>query len=75
MIRSERVNKNNYGTNNNNYTMNNVACMSEGEPAHNLEDVMRAVDKTLKNEWWNLNRNKITVLTSRLVPEIWRFVK
>lgn len=53
----------------------NVVFMGEGEPAHNLDNVMRAVDTMLHGHGLHFGHNKVTVSTSGLVPEIRRFAK
>lgn len=53
----------------------NVVFMGEGEPAHNLENVMRAVETMIDLDGLHLSHNKITVSTSGLVPEIREFAK
>lgn len=51
----------------------NAVFMGEGEPAHNLDNVLRAVDAMLDKDGLNFSHNKVTVSTSGLVPEIRRF--
>lgn len=53
----------------------NVVFMGEGEPAHNLDNVMRAVETMTSLDGMQVSHNKITVSTSGLVPEIRRFVR
>lgn len=53
--------------------ISNVVFMGEGEPAHNLENVMRAVDTMIHQDGLHISHNKVTVSTSGLVPEIRRF--
>lgn len=53
----------------------NVVFMGEGEPAHNLDNVIRAVDVLLHRDGLDFSHNKVTVSTSGLVPEIRRFAK
>ena len=51
----------------------NCVFMGEGEPAHNLDNVLRAVDTMLHPLGLQFSHNKVTVSTSGLVPEIRRF--
>lgn len=51
----------------------NIVFMGEGEPAHNLDQVLRAVNTLLDKDGLNFSHNKVTVSTSGLVPEIKRF--
>lgn len=53
----------------------NVVFMGEGEPAHNLDNVMRAVETMTSQHGLHISHNKITVSTSGLVPEIRRFAR
>lgn len=53
--------------------ISNVVFMGEGEPAHNLDNVMRAVDAMIHQDGLQISHNKVTVSTSGLVPEIRRF--
>lgn len=53
--------------------ISNCVFMGEGEPAHNLDNVMRAVDVMIHPHALQLSHNKVTVSTSGLVPEIRRF--
>lgn len=53
--------------------ISNCVFMGEGEPAHNLDNVMRAVDTLLDGQGLHFSHNKVTVSTSGLVPEIRRF--
>lgn len=53
----------------------NVVFMGEGEPAHNLDNVMRAVETMIDLDGLHISHNKITVSTSGLVPEIRRFAE
>lgn len=53
----------------------NVVFMGEGEPAHNLDNVLRAVDIMLDTKGLDFSHNKVTVSTSGLVPEIKRFAE
>jgi len=49
--------------------------MGEGEPAHNLDNVMRAVETMIHGHGLHIGHNKITVSTSGLVPEIRRLAR
>lgn len=53
----------------------NVVFMGEGEPAHNINNVIRAVDTMIHDQGLHVSHNKVTVSTSGLVPEIRRFVE
>lgn len=50
VVSSEQGNKSNYSTNKTNNTNSYVVFMSEGEVAHNFDNVMWEVDRTLKTE-------------------------
>ena len=52
----------------------NVVFMGMGEPLHNIEAVLTAVDILVDTRGLALSRNKVTVSTSGLVPEIERFL-
>jgi len=45
-----------------------------GEPLHNVDEVLRAVDVLLDNKGLAFSRNKVTVSTSGLVPQMERFL-
>lgn len=53
----------------------NAVFMGEGEPAHNVDNVLRAVDIMLDTKGLDFSHNKVTVSTSGLVPEIKRFAQ
>jgi len=53
----------------------NVVLMGMGEPLHNYENTMSAVDRLTDNEGFNLGARKITVSTVGLVPAIRRFAE
>lgn len=55
--------------------ISNAVFMGEGEPAHNLDNVIRAVDVLIHREGLDFSHNKVTVSTSGLVPEIRRFAQ
>lgn len=52
-----------------------VVFMGEGEPLHNVNNVLSAVEILLDNNGLNFSHNRITVSTSGLIPEIRRFVR
>ena len=52
----------------------NVVFMGMGEPLHNIEAVLAAVDILTDTRGLAFSRNKVTVSTSGLVPEIERFL-
>ena len=52
----------------------NVVFMGMGEPLHNADAVLAAVDILLDNKGMAFSRNKVTVSTSGLVPEMKRFL-
>ncbi|PXF41479.1 Dual-specificity RNA methyltransferase RlmN [Gracilariopsis chorda] len=53
----------------------NVVFMGEGEPAHNLDNVLRAVDAMTHEQGLQMSPRKVTVSTSGLIPEIRRFAE
>lgn len=53
----------------------NVVFMGEGEPAHNIDNVLRAIDVMLDTKGLDFSHNKITVSTSGLIPEIKRLAQ
>eukprot|EP00177_Eucheuma_denticulatum_P008337 GFKZ01015168.1.p1 GENE.GFKZ01015168.1~~GFKZ01015168.1.p1 ORF type:complete len:489 (-),score=57.77 GFKZ01015168.1:864-2330(-) len=55
--------------------ISNVVFMGEGEPANNLDNVIRAVDVLLDKDGLDFSHNKVTVSTSGLIPEIRRFAQ
>ncbi|KAA8496335.1 Dual-specificity RNA methyltransferase RlmN [Porphyridium purpureum] len=55
--------------------VSNVVFMGMGEPLHNINNVLAAVNCLLDNRGLNLSHNKVTVSTSGLVPEIVRFCR
>uniref|UniRef100_A0A7S1T9K8 Radical SAM core domain-containing protein n=1 Tax=Compsopogon caeruleus TaxID=31354 RepID=A0A7S1T9K8_9RHOD len=59
----------------NEYRISNIVFMGEGEPLHNIDNVIRALDVILHGRGLNFSHNKVTVSTSGLVPEMRRFVR
>jgi 23S rRNA (adenine2503-C2)-methyltransferase len=55
--------------------ISNLVFMGEGEPMHNIDNVMRAVEVILHKDGLNLSHNKVTVSTSGMVPEMRRFIR
>lgn len=53
----------------------NVVFMGMGEPLHNVEAVLAAVDILTDTRGLALSQNKVTVSTSGLVPEIERYLR
>ena len=53
----------------------NVVFMGMGEPFHNVDAVLTAVDVLTDPRGLAFSRNKVTVSTSGLVPEIERYLK
>ena len=53
----------------------NVVFMGMGEPLHNVDEVLTAVDVLTDPRGLAFSRNKVTVSTSGLVPEIERYLK
>ena len=51
----------------------NVVMMGMGEPLHNYENTMAAIDRLTDEEGYNLGARRITVSTVGLVPAIRRF--
>ena len=51
----------------------NVVMMGMGEPLHNYDDTMEAIDRLTDDEGYNLGARRITVSTVGLVPAIRRF--
>lgn len=48
----------------------NIVFMGMGEPLHNVENVMKAIEILLAQEGLNFSKRKVTVSTSGLVPAI-----
>lgn len=55
--------------------LTNVVFMGMGEPFHNYENVISALDLMIDDHALNLSRRKITVSTVGLAPEIEKFAK
>jgi 23S rRNA (adenine2503-C2)-methyltransferase len=53
----------------------NVVLMGMGEPLHNYENTMAAVDRLTDGEGFNLGARKITISTVGLVPAIRRYAE
>jgi len=54
--------------------VSNVVFMGMGEPLHNIDAVLAAVDVLLDDRGLGFSKNKVTVSTSGLVPEIERYL-
>lgn len=52
-----------------------IVGMGEGEPFHNFENVLSAVQIMLDKDGLNYSHNKVTISTSGLIPEIQRFAR
>lgn len=50
--------------------ISNIVFMGMGEPLHNLENVLAAIDILINPHGFNLSHRKITVSTSGLVPQM-----
>ncbi|KAK4535141.1 hypothetical protein CDCA_CDCA04G1166 [Cyanidium caldarium] len=55
--------------------LGNVVFMGMGEPLHNVDNVLRAVDILLHDKGLHLSHNKVTVSTAGLVPEMRRYLR
>ncbi len=51
----------------------NIVMMGMGEPLHNYENTLQAVDRLTDNEGFNLGARKITISTVGLIPAIRRY--
>jgi len=51
----------------------NIVMMGMGEPLHNYENCIAAVDKLTDNDGFNLGARKITISTVGLIPAIRRY--
>ena len=51
----------------------NIVMMGMGEPLHNYENTLEAVDKLTDNDGFNLGARKITISTVGLVPAMRRY--
>jgi 23S rRNA (adenine2503-C2)-methyltransferase len=54
--------------------ISNVVFMGMGEPLHNLDEVLPAVDIMLDDRGLGLSQRRVTVSTSGLVPQIQRYI-
>ena len=55
--------------------LRNIVFMGMGEPFHNYQNVMRALEIFTDVHGFNYSHRRITVSTSGLIPKIRRFVK
>jgi len=55
--------------------VSNVVFMGMGEPLHNIDEVLKAVEILLDEKGLAFSRNKVTVSTSGLVPQMERFLR
>ncbi|GJQ11236.1 hypothetical protein GpartN1_g3027.t1 [Galdieria partita] len=55
--------------------ISNVVFMGMGEPLHNIDNVLTAIEILLDEQGLHLSHNKVTVSTSGLVPEMERLTK
>jgi 23S rRNA (adenine2503-C2)-methyltransferase len=55
--------------------VSNVVFMGMGEPLHNVDEVLKAVSILLDPKGLGFSRNKVTVSTSGLVPQMERFLR
>ncbi|GAQ82131.1 ribosomal RNA large subunit methyltransferase [Klebsormidium nitens] len=55
--------------------INNVVFMGMGEPMHNLDNVIRAVDVMVHQQGLHVSHKKVSVSTSGLVPQIRHFCR
>jgi len=55
--------------------ISNIVFMGMGEPLHNIDNVLRAIEILLDEQGLHLSHNKVTVSTSGLVPEMERLAK
>eukprot|EP00186_Timspurckia_oligopyrenoides_P001603 CAMPEP_0182448704 /NCGR_PEP_ID=MMETSP1172-20130603/28998_1 /TAXON_ID=708627 /ORGANISM="Timspurckia oligopyrenoides, Strain CCMP3278" /LENGTH=415 /DNA_ID=CAMNT_0024645663 /DNA_START=137 /DNA_END=1384 /DNA_ORIENTATION=+ len=55
--------------------ISNIVYMGLGEPMHNLENVLKAVDVMVHDQGLHMSHNKVTVSTSGLIPEMRRFIR
>ncbi|GMH20718.1 hypothetical protein Nepgr_022559 [Nepenthes gracilis] len=56
-------------------SITNVVFMGMGEPLHNIENVIRAVDIMVDEHGLHFSPRKVTVSTSGLVPQLKRFLR
>jgi 23S rRNA (adenine2503-C2)-methyltransferase len=55
--------------------LTNIVIMGMGEPFHNYEDTMAAVDRLRNPEGYNFGSRRFTISTVGLLPQITRFAK
>ncbi|GJD12754.1 Dual-specificity RNA methyltransferase RlmN [Galdieria sulphuraria] len=55
--------------------ISNIVFMGMGEPLHNIDNVLTAIEILLDEQGLHLSHNKVTVSTSGLVPEMERLAK
>src|SRR5580704_17200057 len=55
------------------HILTNLDFMGMGEPLHNLDNLLPALEHLLSEDGMHLSHRQITVSTSGLVPEIERF--
>lgn len=53
----------------------NIVLMGMGEPLHNYENTLTAVDRLIDNDGFNIGARKITISTVGLVPAIRRYAE
>lgn len=53
----------------------NIVMMGMGEPLHNYDNTLQAVDRLIDNDGFNLGARKITISTVGLVPAIRRYAE
>jgi 23S rRNA (adenine2503-C2)-methyltransferase len=56
-------------------TVTNIVIMGMGEPFHNYENTMSAIDRLNDPQGYNFGARRITISTSGLVPAIRRFAE
>ena len=54
-------------------TVSNVVFMGMGEPFHNYENTMDAIDRLNDSDGYNFGARRFTISTVGLVPQIIRF--
>ena len=54
-------------------TVSNVVFMGMGEPFHNYENTMDAIDRLNDSDGYNFGARRFTISTVGLVPQIRRF--
>lgn len=58
-----------------NDTVTNVVFMGMGEPFHNYENTMAAIDRLNDSDGYNFGARRLTISTSGLVPAIRKFTR